>query len=180
MPSTETIRRLVPTDVFALWHLRLEALGQDPEAFGPTPEEHRRTLPNPADDRLAIRSDNLAAAPAEVHTFVLGAFAGQQLVAIATFVREPGLKEHHKGHLRGVYVTASHRRDGLARRLLTTLIEIVRQDPTLEHLLLAVGVHREAPSRLYRSLGFTVYGTEPHALKVNGAHVDEHLMILTL
>ena len=179
---TRHLRRLTPTDANALWHLRLEALEHDSEAFGHTAEEHRHTAPDPSDSRL-IEHSHLSP---EAHTFVLGAFAPtlhsaeHQLVATATFARQPGIKEHHKGHLRGVYVTPAHRGQGLAHRLLSTLIDTVRPDPTLEQLLLGVAVSNGAALRLYRSLGFTVYGTEPHALKVNGAYVDEHLMILPL
>ena len=31
---------------------------------------------------------------------------------------------------------------------------------------------------LYEHLGFVRYGTEPHALRVNGRDFDEHLMVL--
>ena len=186
----EHLRRLTPVDATALWLLRLQALERDPGAFGSTAEEHRRTTPDPSDPRLLQHPGPDAAAhpetPAEANTFVLGAFApglsceAEDLVAIATFYREPGIREHHKAHLRGVYVTEAHRRHGLGRRLLTRIIETAFPDPTLEHLLLSVSTHREAALRLYRSLGFEIYGTEPHALKVDGAYVDEHLMILRL
>ncbi|MCW1928107.1 GNAT family N-acetyltransferase [Bhargavaea beijingensis] len=32
--------------------------------------------------------------------------------------------------------------------------------------------------KLYTSLGFENYGTEPHALKVGGKYYDEDLMVL--
>jgi ribosomal protein S18 acetylase RimI-like enzyme len=44
----------------------------------------------------------------------MGGFDHDALVGMAMFVREPGLKERHKGHIYGVYVTAAHRHRGLA------------------------------------------------------------------
>ena len=44
--------------------------------------------------------------------FTLGAFEGDKLIGMATFIRETGLKERHKGRIYGVYVTSSQRGKG--------------------------------------------------------------------
>jgi ribosomal protein S18 acetylase RimI-like enzyme len=108
-----------------------------------------------------------------------GAFEGGRLAATATFVRESETKSRHKGHLYGVYVSAAHRGKGVARAVITRLLGAVREDPEIEQILLTVAVGGPA-ERLYRSLGFEVYGTEPHGLKVGAAYVDEHMMLLRL
>ncbi|HEV2444373.1 MAG TPA: GNAT family N-acetyltransferase, partial [Candidatus Sulfopaludibacter sp.] len=113
-------------------------------------------------------------------TLYLGAFDGGSLVGMATFTRETGEKERHKGRIYGVYVSRPYRGRGVARALLARLLELARRDPSLEHVLLAVVTSQEAARRLYRSLGFVAYGTEPGALKVGSRYVDEDYMILRI
>ncbi len=108
-----------------------------------------------------------------------GAFEDGRLVGTATFVRESEIKSRHKAHLYGVYVSGAHRGKGVARAVITRLLDNARRDSTIEQVLLTVAVGGAA-SRLYGSLGFEVYGTEPHGLKVGASYVDEHMMLLRL
>jgi ribosomal protein S18 acetylase RimI-like enzyme len=57
---------------------------------------------------------------------------------------------------------------------------MARQDLSLEQILLSVATSQKAACQLYRSIGFEAYGTEPNALKVGSAYVDEEHMILVI
>lgn len=165
------IRLLTEHDAAEFVRLRHEALTREPYAFGRAPEDPPPWPPESVGSRLRAAPEG---------DFVVGAFESGRMVGQAGFVRHTGRKERHKGFIWGVYVTAAARGQGVAKAMLTHMLDRVRTYPGLEQVTLSVSVCQDAARRLYRALGFAVYGYEQHALKVGESYVDEEHMVLWL
>ena len=166
------IRSLIEADATVYRELRLRALREEPEPFG-------QTYAEAAARPLSATAERLRAQVASGDSFTLGAFDGA-LVGVVTLVREAGAKSRHKALIVGMYVAPEARRRGVGRALLAETIARARRVDGLEQLHLAVVTTNTEARRLYRSLGFEVYGVEPRALKEGERAWDEELMVLRL
>ena len=156
------IRRLTNADVDDYRAIRLEALRGDPIAFGSTYEAEVERPRSHFEQRLAA-------------TAVFAAYADARIVGMAGFMREGGLKDRHKGFLWGMYVGPEARGLGVGRTLVQAVLDHATE--VVEQIILAVTQGNEAAIALYESLGFTVYGVEPRALKSGDRYWDDVLMV---
>ena len=164
------IRALTRADLDQFQRIRRERLEREPRAFGESLSEHDATPKEVIAKRLDTSSDD---------QFVIGAFGpGGHLIGMAGFARNLRPKSRHKALIWGVYVQPTWRNQGVARAILTTLIERAKKNPAVEKIMLTVASDQVAARRLYKSLGFEVFGHEKHALKVDESYVDEDHMVL--
>ena len=163
-----TLRTLTPTDVKEYRALRLAALREQPPAFGTLAEnEEKLTL-----EQLAARLQ------ASENTYLLGAFVDGRLVGTVRFARFEE-NEKHRGLVAGLYVAPDFRGRGTARALLSEVLVRARAS-SLRRLHLTVVTDQSVAVQLYKSVGFSVYGTEREAFSKGSRFYDEHLMELVL
>jgi RimJ/RimL family protein N-acetyltransferase len=164
-----SVRILNRADAAAFRELRLRALKEHADAFTSSYEEEVRKPLAATEERLGAW-DN---------TF-WGAFVDGQLQGMVGLTREPRAKNRHKGDVVAMYVAPEYRRRGLAKTLLQAVIDHARNIAGLEQLVLSVTRSNEAARELYRAAGFTTFGVEPRAIKVDGAYYDKEHMIFFL
>src|SRR5215470_18567999 len=164
------VRFLTPDDAAEWLRLRVEALERNPEAFSASLEEYRSL--NLEDVKKRLWSDEDA--------FVVGGFQDSRLIGMAGFYREKGPKSRHKGRVWGVYVTPEARSAGMGRRVMQALLRRINSIDGLDQVLLSVAATQMPAIRLYRSLGFESFGTEPRALRIGERYIDEQHMVLRL
>jgi RimJ/RimL family protein N-acetyltransferase len=162
------IRPLEPADDADYRRVRLDALRRHPEAFGADYEEEARL------DRAEFAQRH--AVPGFTR---FGGFADGILVGLSGMYIRPSAKHRHKAGLFGMYVDATHRGTGLAQQLVEAVIAAAREAGAVV-LQLSVTVGNAPAQRLYRRMGFAVYGVERRSLLVNGRFYDEELMMLDL
>jgi GNAT superfamily N-acetyltransferase len=160
-----TVRQFRDDEAASYRDIRLEALRLHPEAFGSAFEQESLQPLSAFGQRLEANA-------------IFGGFHDGQPFGTAGFMPESGLKRAHKAHFWGMYVRASARGTGLARRLVEAVLEHAQGRAELLQLSVIAG---NAPAvKLYESLGFTPYGQEYRSLKVDGVYYDEILMMKPL
>lgn len=160
--ETVDIRRIGAEQVADYRAIRLTALQLDPDAFGSTYEvEAARPL-----TWFEDATRNLA---------IFGAYVDERIVGMIGFGRHAGAKIQHKGFLWGMFVHPSQRRHGAGAALLRVAIE--HASPVVEQITLAVVTTNLAAIALYEKFGFTTYGRETRALKIDRNYADELLMV---
>lgn len=165
---SNNIRVLEESDASIYHALRLKGLQTDPDAFGSTYEREVDFSIDTVKKRIKPSNDK----------FALGYFDKHgQLVGTVTFVRESNMKMAHKGNIFGMYVTPEARGKGIGKSLIMEIIKKASECEELEQILLTVEANNQAAKKLYESVGFKCYGTEPKALKFNRHYYDEDLMV---
>jgi GNAT superfamily N-acetyltransferase len=123
--SVLEIRSLAAPDATAFRALRLQAISDSPSAVWPTHDEEAGRTVKEIEARIQ-RTDTQV---------VFGAFIDAKLVGIAGLRREPLNQVKHKAVLWGVFISPDRRREGLARKLFSSVLTFAR-DFDEEHMVL--------------------------------------------
>ena len=155
------------TDTLQFREIRVESSREAPESFRATEEEMRSKPIEEFESQLTDRDNTV---------LFVGAFNGLSLVGVAALYFERSQKLSHKATVGSVFVTPTHRKNGIGRALVSELLAIAREDKKLLQLNLVVNTTNTTAVELYKSLGFAIFGTEQNAAVVNGQSHDEYHM----
>lgn len=165
------LRELSPDDAEEFFQLRLKGLKEEPDAFTSSYEE------SSAEEISAVRARLVS----NQNSYVIGAFDSQRMIGVTGLYRyKEGSKVAHKAVLWGVYLLPEYRGKGVAKKVLRAVLEKARTLPGIELVHLGVNPANQPVVKLYESVGFTKWGEEKHALKIDGRYVDEDQMVLWL
>ncbi len=104
--------------------------------------------------------------------FCYGVAEEGRLVAIATLRPFPYQAVQHKVLLSEVYIDPAHRGKGIARMLLSYVIENAK-GKGYTHMMLSVESENKPAFALYESLGFVQYGYEEASICLDGVMYDD-------
>jgi RimJ/RimL family protein N-acetyltransferase len=135
--------------------LMLEAYVQAADAFTSTAEE-RQTEP------MSWWVNRIAAPSGLSQSF--GVFHEQNLVGTVALEFSAKPKTQHSALIIGMYVRPPARRTGAGTLLMRAAIAAASARPGIRLLRLTVTEGNESALRLYRSVGFSAWGTEPQAI----------------
>jgi RimJ/RimL family protein N-acetyltransferase len=150
------IARLTASDAPAYRELMLEAYEQAADAFTSTVEERSREPLSWWERRIAS-PDGLSEC--------FGAFVENSLVGTVTLEYSMKPKTRHSALLIGMYLRPANRGSGAAGALVNAAIAAAVARPEVLSLRLTVTEGNEPAIRLYKSVGFIAWGTEPQAIR---------------
>ncbi len=164
------IRHATLTDIDSFRELRLEALKNNPTAFGQDYDENILQPQTYWETTLTINSEEQALFFAEQN---------KQLIGMTGIYRRMSKKNLHSAGIWGVYVKHEWRGHHIAESLIQACLNWARQKNIV---IVKLGVVANNPSaiRCYKRCGFTTYGKEPKAISFNSEYYDEYLMSIEI
>lgn len=156
-------------DLLSFKDIRIEGAYDAPIAFRASPQEmESRTLEDFENHLNGANSSD----------FIVGAFLDDALIGVAALYHQKIMKLAHKAEIGSVYVKPEYRNTGIAKTLLIDIIDRAKEAGVVRQINLSVCTINEPAIRVYKSLGFVCYGSEPNSVEVDGKFYDEHLMQL--
>ena len=165
MDSKYRVVLLTPDDVDIARRIRLEALQNNPEAFGSSYAEE-----------VLYSNDKFREILVRVKIF--GLFCNDKIVGSVGFEVESMKKLAHNGCITGMYVTPAHRGNGAGSMLLKAVVEYAKGH-VMQLYLYCISEGKGA-IKFYEKHGFVTCGIHPRALKEGDKFYDTNVMLLEL
>lgn len=165
------VSTLSAADVVAYRALMLDAYEQAPDAFTTTAAE-RQSEPESWWIKRIGSADGLATS--------FGAWNGNSLVGTVSLEYSAKPKTRHSALVLGMYVQPQERGKAVGLALLNAAIEAASARPDVLRLTLTLTEGNAPALRLYRSVGFVDWGTQPEAIRTDSGFRGKVHMTLAL
>lgn len=129
------------------------ALKTDPQAFEETYEKSAARPDDKWQEGLKLANEGKT-------SWMVFARLNGKLIGMAGGYRDEGDLKDHTVQIWGVYVDPQERGIGVAKSLITALLEKFKGDPDIERVKLEVNTDQEPAKKLYESFGFKVSDTK--------------------
>lgn len=144
--------------------IRLEALKNDPIAFGSSYEEEINY------DEIVWRS--------RIKDFLFAFNPEEKVVGLIAFLFNNRMKTKHRANIYSVYVRPKFRRNGIGKRLLGEALRLIKLNTDIIKVNLTVNPLQTSAISLYESFGFKKVGTLSKEIFNEQTFHDEDLMEL--
>lgn len=161
MNSTFVI--LSPLDVELYKSIRLEALKEDPQAFGSSYEKESAFSEEQWKERIENR-DNCIIVAKEADT---------SIGMIGYHLKDEG----KNAHLWGMFVSKKYRGKGIGKQLMQQIVEKAKRVKSVEVVSLDVNPEQTSAVKLYESMGFVKSGTRKYLM---GDGIERELFSMKL
>lgn len=141
--------------------LRLEALKNDPAAFGSSYEEEKKL--SESDWKRRIKN-------------TLFAMDDNKPVGMITYVFNDKIKTRHIANIFGVYVKKEYRKQGIGKKLIERALSNIKKNKEIIKINLCVNPKQKTALNLYKKYRFKVIGRLKKDLFIDGKFYDELLM----
>ena len=162
-------RKLKSSEARSFRRVRLECLQKFPESFGTLYEDE-------AGKAKLYFEEIIEQDSADVIFF--GAFAGDDLIGIAGFVRGNRTKTRHRGELVSMYVNPDFHGQKVGENLLRELLKVVFDLEGIEQIHLTVVAGNAPAVRLYERIGFETFGLQKNYFKFGEKYWNQNFMQL--
>jgi len=152
--------------------LRLQSLKNDPIAFARTYQEDAALTDAQWQNRLQDKPDR--------ESYMLFAQIEGKLVGMSGAIFYQGSCVEHRATIVSVYVAPEYRGQGIAKRIMQSLMDYLQKTPKIVHVQLTVNTTNLAAIKLYQELGFNKIGILEKFGKVNNEFIDAYMMIKIL
>ena len=164
-----TYRKIKPTEAHDFRRVRLECLQKFPDSFGTLYEDE---VGKPKLYFEEMIEQNVP------DVFFFGAFAGNELIGIAGFVRGDRTKTRHRGEIVSMYVDPDFRGARIGENLLRALLRAVFELEGVEQVHLTAVAENRAAVGLYERIGFESFGVQKNYFKSGDRYWDQNFMQL--
>lgn len=160
-----TITPLSPDDWQEYKTIRLQALHNDPQAFGSTytVESHF------SDEEWQER-------PSDKNTIILIAKDEDKVIGMGGVHWDHWEKTQHIAHVWGMFVDQAYRGQGIGKKLMEEIEAKAKERPQTEKIKLEVVTDQEAALELYKKLGYREVGVQERQMKQDDVYYNSYLM----